>query len=253
MRRVVRTWVLVGAAVLIAAAGIGCNERKEEASQETSQTESAVEQGTAAQGSTDQTQGTEPGGVPPAGEAKPTDEPKVTSEASESAQPTATRVRLETTKGDIVIELNEAAAPVTCANFLRYVKEGFYDGTIFHRVIKDFMIQGGGFTASMQQKATHEPIVNESSNGLKNVRGAIAMARTRDLNSATSQFFINHRDNPNLNHGGPFGGYAVFGRVVEGMDVVDAIAAVATTTVGRYQNVPVQPVVIERASVLEKP
>jgi len=160
-------------------------------------------------------------------------------------------VKLEMSMGDILIELNEEAAPVTVENFLRYVDESFYDGTIFHRVIPNFMIQGGGFTADMQKKRTHEPIVNEANNGLKNNRGTIAMARTSEPNSATSQFFINHKDNDFLNYSGrgkP--GYAVFGRTIEGMDVVDAIAAVKTTRKGRHSDVPVEPVVIKSAKVV---
>ncbi len=164
-------------------------------------------------------------------------------------------VKLETSKGDILIELNESAAPVTVKNFLRYVEEGFYDGTIFHRVIKDFMIQGGGFTVQMQRKQTHPAIINEASNGLKNERGTIAMARTSDPDSATSQFFINtnRTHNAALDYvagGNP--GYAVFGRVVEGMDVVDAIESVRTRTIPQLgmKDVPVEPVVIRSATVV---
>lgn len=161
------------------------------------------------------------------------------------------RVRLETSMGDIVVELNEKAAPVTVKNFLRYLEEGFFDGTIFHRVIKGFMIQGGGFTVNMERKKTHAPIINEASNGLKNNRGTIAMARTQDPNSATSQFFINHKDNHNLNYGGPRKpGYAVFGKVIEGIDVVDKIAAVKTTRKDRYSDVPVETVLIKSAKVV---
>ena len=161
------------------------------------------------------------------------------------------RVKLETSMGDIVIELNEEAVPVTVTNFLQYVQDGFYDGTIFHRVIPDFMIQGGGFTANMQRKATHPPIVNEAAKGLKNDRGTVAMARTNDPDSATSQFFINHKDNDFLNYGGPSKpGYAVFGRVVEGMDVVDKIAAVKTKRIGPHANAPVEPVVIKSAKAV---
>ncbi len=161
------------------------------------------------------------------------------------------RVKLTTSMGDIVIELNEDAAPVTVKNFLRYTEERFYNGTIFHRVMPNFMIQGGGFSADMIQKPTHEPIINEANNGLKNDRGTIAMARTNNPNSATGQFFINHRDNDFLNYGGrnkP--GYAVFGKVVEGMDVVDKIASVQTANKGGYANVPVKVIVIELAKVV---
>ncbi|MCX5635719.1 MAG: peptidylprolyl isomerase [Planctomycetota bacterium] len=161
------------------------------------------------------------------------------------------KVKLETSMGDIVIELNEKAAPVTVKNFLRYAEEGFYDGTIFHRVIPNFMIQGGGFKSDMQQKKTHEPIVNEAKNGLKNDRGTIAMARTNDPNSATAQFFINHKNNDFLNYAGMQNpGYAVFGKVIEGMDVVDKIAAVKTSQKGPQSDVPVEPVVIKSARVI---
>ncbi len=162
-------------------------------------------------------------------------------------------VKLETSMGNIVIELNEQAAPVTVKNFLGYVEEGFFDGTIFHRVIPGFMIQGGGFTTEMEQKETREPIINEAANGLKNDRGTIAMARTNDPDSATCQFFINHRDNGALNYvenGNP--GYTVFGKVSEGMDVVDAIASVVTTTRKGYNDVPVEPVVIKSARVVSE-
>ena len=160
-------------------------------------------------------------------------------------------VKLETSMGNIIIELNEQAAPVTVKNFLGYVEEGFYDGTIFHRVIPDFMIQGGGLTTEMEEKQTREAIINEAKNGLKNERGTIAMARKPHPDSATVQFFINHRDNAPLNYvenGNP--GYAVFGKVIEGMDVVDAIASVNTTTRMGYNDVPVEPVVIKSATVV---
>ncbi len=161
------------------------------------------------------------------------------------------KVKLETSMGDIVIELNEKAAPVTVKNFIRYVEEGFYNGTIFHRVILNFMIQGGGFSSDMQQKKPHNPIVNEAKNGLKNDRGTIAMARTNDPNSATAQFFINHKNNDFLNYTGPQNaGYAVFGRVIEGMDVVNKIAAVKTSYKGQYSDVPVEPVVIKSAKIV---
>ncbi len=162
-------------------------------------------------------------------------------------------VKLETSMGNIVIELNEQAAPVTVKNFLGYVEESFFDGTIFHRVIPGFMIQGGGFTTEMEQKETREPIINEAANGLKNERGTIAMARQNDPDSATCQFFINHRDNGSLDYvenGKP--GYTVFGKVIEGMDVVDAIASVVTTTRMGYNDVPVNPVVIKSARVVSE-
>ena len=162
------------------------------------------------------------------------------------------RVKLVTTLGTIEVQLNPQRAPKTVANFVQYVKDGFYAGTIFHRVIPGFMIQGGGFTVNMQQKTTRAPIVLESKNGLKNLRGTIAMARTSDPNSATSQFFINLVDNPSLDYPQPDGhGYAVFGQVVAGMDVVDRIAKVATQDTGPYQNVPVTPVIIQKAIFLK--
>ncbi|MDT3677251.1 MAG: peptidylprolyl isomerase [Burkholderiaceae bacterium] len=161
------------------------------------------------------------------------------------------QVRVATTMGEFVIELYPEKAPVTVANFLQYVDDGFYAGTIFHRVIGGFMIQGGGFDAglyqgAMQPKKTRAPIALESKNGLKNDRGWVAMARTGDPNSATAQFFVNVVDNANLNHPQPDGnGYAVFGQVVSGMDVVDKIRAVPTTSMGPYRDVPATAVVIE--------
>lgn len=164
-----------------------------------------------------------------------------------------TVVKLETSMGDIVVELNDQAAPVTVKNFLRYVNEGFYDKTIFHRVIHGFMIQGGGLTADMTEKKTHEPIANEAANGLKNLRGAIAMARREDPDSATSQFFINHVDNERLDYiSDTHPGYAVFGKVIEGMDVVDAIARVDTTTRDGMVDVPVEPIVLKSAKVVSQ-
>ncbi|MDX1513887.1 MAG: peptidylprolyl isomerase [Gammaproteobacteria bacterium] len=165
---------------------------------------------------------------------------------------TLPQVRLQTTLGDIVISLQADKAPLSVANFLDYVKSGFYDGTIFHRVIGNFMIQGGGFTEDLARKKTGRPIRNEADNGLENIRGTIAMARTGDPHSATSQFFINVMDNDGLNHTSPTRkgwGYAVFGRVVEGMDVVDEIRRVPTTTRNYLRDVPVTPVLIERAVV----
>jgi peptidyl-prolyl cis-trans isomerase B (cyclophilin B) len=170
--------------------------------------------------------------------------------SAQSAPGASPVVVLTTTLGEIEIELDEAKAPITVKNFLSYVDEGFYDGVIFHRVISGFMIQGGGFTPAMVQKKTHAPIQNEAANGLKNLRGTLAMARTGDPNSATAQFFINHADNDFLNYSAPTPrgyGYAVFGRVTKGMDVVDKIAAVQTTTKGGYENVPVQNVSIVSA------
>lgn len=154
---------------------------------------------------------------------------------------------MKTTLGQMTLELDDQAAPVTVGNFLKYVDNEHYDGTIFHRVIQGFMIQGGGMTENLQPKPTHDPIVNEAANGLKNDRGTIAMARTSDPNSATSQFFINHKDNDFLNYKGPGPdkiGYAVFGRVTEGMDVVDKIASVKTGSKSGYDDVPAEPVEI---------
>jgi peptidyl-prolyl cis-trans isomerase A (cyclophilin A) len=157
-------------------------------------------------------------------------------------------VVFETNYGPITIELFDDAAPVTVENFLAYVDDGFLDGTVFHRVIPGFVIQGGGFTEDMQQKKTRPPITNEADNGLKNERGTLSMARTKDINSATSQFFVNLQDNTVLDHGARDFGYAVFAKVVAGMDVVDRIAGAATATRGMYRDVPVEPVVIESAS-----
>ena len=164
-------------------------------------------------------------------------------------------VELQTNMGNITLELDAAKAPKTTDNFLSYVKDGFYDGTIFHRVINGFMIQGGGFTADMQQKPTNSPIMNEADNGLKNDKYTIAMARTMDPHSASAQFFINVADNDFLNHTSksPQGwGYAVFGKVIKGQDVVDKIKDVATGNKGMHQDVPNEPVVIEKAVVLEE-
>ncbi len=165
------------------------------------------------------------------------------------------QVRLETAEGDIVIELDRKAAPITVANFVRYVDEGFYDGTIFHRVIPGFMIQGGGLRPDMSEKPTHAPIKNEAANGLKNIRGTITMARTPQPHSATSQFFINHGDNAMLDYGSPRdpNGYAVFGKVVKGMSVVDAIAVgatVARSARNREKSLPVKPVLVKKATVI---
>ncbi len=169
----------------------------------------------------------------------------------QSQNPTVT---LETTMGNIVLELNREKAPNTVANFLAYAKKGFFDGTIFHRVIPEFMIQGGGFTADMVQKPTDAPIENEANNGLKNEAGTIAMARTSNPHSATAQFFINVKNNSFLNYTAPNAqgwGYAVFGKVTSGMDVVHKIERVATKTHGMHENVPKEPVVITKAIVAE--
>jgi peptidyl-prolyl cis-trans isomerase B (cyclophilin B) len=162
-------------------------------------------------------------------------------------------VRLHTSFGPITIALDADRAPKTVANFLDYVKNGHYDGTIFHRVIDGFMIQGGGFTPGMKQKPTARPVENEAGNGLRNDKYTLAMARTSDPHSATAQFFINVADNAFLNHTAPNAqgwGYCVFGKVTEGMDVVDKIRAVATGRSGMHSDVPTQDVIIERAEVL---
>lgn len=162
-------------------------------------------------------------------------------------------VLMQTTAGDIRIELYEEQAPETVSNFLEYVRNDFYDGTIFHRVIPGFVIQGGGFTADFDHKPTRVPIVNEADNGLENERATLSMARTQDPNSATSQFFINLSDNPPLNASPGSAGYAVFGKVVEGMDVVDKIAAQPTGAAGPFrQDAPQQTVVIEDAEVVKQ-
>lgn len=163
-----------------------------------------------------------------------------------------TKATMETSKGTITLELDEKKAPETVANFVEYARAGHYDGTIFHRVIDGFMIQGGGFTKDMNQKPTRAPIRNEAANGLKNVRGAIAMARTSVIDSATSQFFINLVDNDFLDFSSPTPsgfGYAVFGVVSDGLEVVDAIAKVKTGTRGRYENVPDETILIRRVTI----
>jgi peptidyl-prolyl cis-trans isomerase B (cyclophilin B) len=164
-------------------------------------------------------------------------------------------VLLKTSRGDITIELDAEHAPESTANFLRYIEENHFDGTIFHRVIPGFMIQGGGMTTDMLQKPTHEPIRNEAANGLKNMRGTIAMARTQVIDSGTCQFFINLADNHFLDHQEKTAagfGYAVFGKVVAGIDTIDAIAAVSTGRRGYHENVPLEPVVIEQCRVVEQ-
>ena len=162
------------------------------------------------------------------------------------------KVLMQTNKGDILLQMNKEKAPESVANFLRYVDSGFYDGTIFHRVIPGFMIQGGGFEPGMDQKKTREPIQNEADNGLKNDLGTIAMARTSNPHSATAQFFINVKDNGFLNHTAPTSqgwGYCVFGKVTDGMDVIDKIKIVETTNRAGHSDVPVDPVVIEKAEI----
>lgn len=161
-------------------------------------------------------------------------------------------VKLETNYGDIVVQLDARKAPITVANFIQYVKSGHYDNTIFHRVIKDFMIQGGGLTGDMKEKRAQAPIKNEANNGLKNRKYTISMARTNDPNSATSQFFINTKDNSFLDFKGPESwGYAVFGKVIKGQDVVDRIEAVKTGVKSMYEDVPLEPIIIKKAEVIE--
>ena len=182
-----------------------------------------------------------------AADSKPTKET-----STDTATAKTVKITLETSKGNIELELDAEKAPISTANFVAYVKKGHYAGTIFHRVIPDFMIQGGGFDAEMNQKSTDTAIKNESKNGLKNARGSIAMARTSNPDSATAQFFINVKDNTNLDYPSFDGyGYAVFGKVTAGMDVVDAIVAVPTTSKGPHQNVPAEPIVIKSAKVAE--
>ncbi len=158
-------------------------------------------------------------------------------------------ITIKTNHGDIKVELFDEKAPVTCENFRRYVRDGFFDGTIFHRVIPNFMVQGGGFDADMKQKDTRKPIKNEADNGETNRRGTLAMARTMETDSATAQFFINLKDNDFLNHGGRDFGYAVFGEVADGMAVVDAIAGVATGNRGGHQDVPLETVEITEVTI----
>lgn len=162
-----------------------------------------------------------------------------------------TYVKFVTTAGDFEVELNTEKAPVSSDNFIQYVNDKFYDDTTFHRVIPGFMIQGGGFTQDLNQKIPRAPIQNEAANGLRNLRGTIAMARTAEKDSATSQFFINIADNAFLDHGQRDYGYAVFGKVVKGMDVVDKISKVKTENVGPHQNVPVKPIKILSATVIK--
>jgi peptidyl-prolyl cis-trans isomerase B (cyclophilin B) len=167
----------------------------------------------------------------------------------------AAQVLMATTVGPITLELDADSAPKTVENFLSYVSSGFYDGTIFHRVIDNFMIQGGGFDADMGQKATEAPIENEANNGLTNLRGTIAMARTQDPHSATAQFFINVNDNDFLNHTGENmqgWGYAVFGKVAEGEDVLDKIRCVQTGSQAGHQDVPVEPIIIESVTIIDQ-
>ena len=163
-------------------------------------------------------------------------------------------IQIETSMGEIVLELNREKAPLSVENFLKYAKAGHYDGTIFHRVIKGFMVQGGGMTADMEEKPTHAAIVNEARNGLKNREGTVAMARTAEIDSATAQFFFNTENNKFLNYSGNNSndfGYAVFGEVIEGMDIVYSMEQQATGTVKGHDDVPLEPIVIESMTVIE--
>jgi cyclophilin family peptidyl-prolyl cis-trans isomerase len=160
-------------------------------------------------------------------------------------------ITIKTSHGDISVELFDEKAPISCENFRQYIKDGHFDGTVFHRVIPNFMVQGGGMDESMSPKPTRDPIKNEADNGEKNVRGTLAMARTGVVDSATSQFFINLNSNDFLDHGGRDFGYAVFGRVSDGMDVVDVIAGVATGNVGGHQDVPLDTVTITEVTIAE--
>jgi cyclophilin family peptidyl-prolyl cis-trans isomerase len=193
--------------------------------------------------------------LPVAAVAQETATPAAPAADAKATAPSADkpRVTLRTTQGDIVLELDKRAAPITVDNFVKYARAGQYDGTIFHRVIDGFMIQGGGYTPELVGKPTRAPIMNEAPNGLKNTRGTVAMARTADPHSATAQFFINVADNAALDHiattDSRSWGYAVFGKVVEGMDVVDRIKALPTRREGAMENLPVEAVIIEKAEV----
>jgi peptidyl-prolyl cis-trans isomerase B (cyclophilin B) len=192
--------------------------------------------------------------LPATAGAAPAGAPSSTTSESKHSMASNPRVKMHTNYGDFVITLDADKAPKTVANFLTYTKEGFYNNTVFHRVIDGFMIQGGGFEPGMKQKQTHAPVENEANNGLKNDKYTVAMARTSDPQSATAQFFINIADNEFLNFTAPTAngwGYAVFGQVTEGTDVIDKIKAVKTANSGFHQNVPVQDVVIEKAEVIE--
>jgi peptidyl-prolyl cis-trans isomerase B (cyclophilin B) len=181
-------------------------------------------------------------------------QPKTQPQKGTASMSTNPRVNLKTNMGDIVIELNAEKAPKSAENFLMYAREGAYNNTIFHRVMDGFMVQGGGFEPGMKQKPTHAPIDNEAANGLKNDKYTVAMARTNDPHSATSQFFINVANNEFLNFTAPSGngwGYAVFGKVVQGEDVIDKIRAVKTGNAGPHQNVPTTDVIIEQATIIE--
>lgn len=237
MRKLLSCFVFIGIAVVLCGFAGGCEEEKTSQPAQIEEVQSHVSEKPA-----------EPVVETPAAPALEEKPAPIQAKAP-------TRISMLTSKGEIIIELNDEKAPVTVKNFLLYVNEKFFDGTIFHRVMPGFMIQGGGFDTSMEKKGTHLPIVNEASNGLKNVRGTIAMARTNNPNSATSQFFINVNNNISLNYSRPGTGYAVFGKVIKGMDVADAIVKVPTTTKRDKQghghaNNPVETIVIESVKIL---
>lgn len=242
-----RRYALLAAALLVFLAACGSQPEPETTAEPQTPAEQASEAPAEAP-ATDAPAAEEPvAAVTPPPAPVPAPAPK-TAPASPKKDAGPPVVVMTTNKGTIRIELFPDKAPKTVANFLAYVDDKFYDGTIFHRVIPDFMIQGGGFNADMTEKNTRAPVENESQGGESNVRGTISMARTNDPNSATAQFFINHANNRMLDYGARGAnqwGYAVFGRVTEGMDVVDAIAIVPTGNNGPYQNVPVEPVVIQ--------
>ena len=236
-------WVVLISILTTAASGLSCSSKRGE--QRKASTAKSSQQTTTEQWT---------GWGAPSRDRQPATSP--TTGESVSTKPASVKpvVLIETSDGNIRLELWPDKAPITVANFLRYVDEGFYNSTIFHRVIAGFMIQGGGFTVQMEEKQTHEPIRNEAGPFLRNLRGTVAMARTPYPHSATSQFFINLVDNNSLDHTGNTPdayGYAVFGRVVEGIEVVEKIGRVPTTKVGMHEDVPIQPVVIKRISRVE--
>jgi len=223
-----------------------CNSEKESSAATT--TPAAEETATTQQSSAPETKTDSTGG---SGESEKVTEKAQNSGGKMAANP---KVKLETTLGDIVLELDSEKAPKTVENFLGYVNEGFYDGTIFHRVIPNFMVQGGGMLPDMTEKPNKASIKNEANNGLKNLKGTVAMARTNEPHSATSQFFINVKDNDFLNFSSetPQGwGYAVFGKVIEGMDVIEKIVAVETGNKGYHGDVPVEPITMNKVTVIE--
>lgn len=245
--------MMTAAVALVLTAGAGCNSNNAVTPDGTADTGgSASDEPAATTANTDAVTGDKDDS-----EAASTDQPKeniVTEQPKDDAGAKADgnpRVKMETSKGDMIIELYPEQAPITVKNFLTYVDSGFYNDTIFHRVIADFMLQGGGFTKDMNQKPTMPPIKNEAKNGLKNERGTLSMARTAAVDSATSQFFVNLKHNEFLDHGVRDYGYAVFGKVVKGLDVVDAIGGVPTRNVGHFGDVPTEPVMIKKVTRLE--